>query len=152
MFHVRAYGDLYTPNISFVDWNAKLSNFRNLLSQLNDALNKESSLVTFEKFKFNDIEYSVKRDSFNWIILPDCIVLVLKANEEYFEDNLMCLDYCGNVLWSSIDNIECSNRRGACFVGLSEYTEELIIAHAYVGINYTINAVTGEIQEKKIVR
>lgn len=68
MFHVRAYGDLYTPNISFVDWNAKLSNFRNLLSQLNDVLNKESSLVTFEKFKFNDIEYSVKRDSFNWII------------------------------------------------------------------------------------
>ena len=27
-----------------------------------------------------------------------------------------------------------------------------ITAHAYVGINYTINAVTGEIHEKKVVR
>lgn len=93
------------------------------------------------------------RDAFQWVIQPNCIVLLLKENDKYFDDNLVSLDYSGNTLWSSLDSIPCKDRRGACFVGLAESdTENKIIAYAYMGVNYTINAVTGNVYESRIVK
>ena len=95
----------------------------------------------------------LKRDVFNWIIKPNCVIFLLKEEGKCFNDNLVALDYSGKILWCSLDTITCKDRMGACFVGLREGDDsENIIAQSYVGINYVINALTGEIRESIIVK
>lgn len=89
-----------------------------------------------------------------WVILHDIIVLLLKENNKEFNDNLVALDRKGNVLWSSKEIIEASNRLGACFVGLGESLNKgcIVNVQAYVGINYAIEVQRGRVISKTITK
>ena len=145
--------EIHIPALFHTDWINLISGFERVLSDLREQLERETQFFPFYQFRFCNKEFEVMRDAFQWVIQPNCIVLLLKENDKYFDDNLVSLDYSGNTLWSSLDSIPCKDRRGACFVGLAESdTENKIIAYAYMGVNYTINAVTGNVYESRIVK
>ena len=103
-------------------------------------------------YTYDGKEFDTKRDVFNWVILHDIIVFLLKENNKEFNDNLVALDRKGNVLWSSKEIIEASNRLGACFVGLGESLNKgcIVNVQAYVGINYAIEVQRGRVISKTI--
>lgn len=151
--HIKAYGDLYIPDISYEEWQCILSSFANKLFLLKEELIKEENQILFDSFQYGKKQFLFKRDVFNWIIKPNCVIFLLKEEGKCFNDNLVALDYSGKILWCSLDTITCKDRMGACFVGLREGDDsENIIAQSYVGINYVINALTGEIRESIIVK
>ena len=129
-----------------------INTFRNLTDNLKLEFEKEIKKIPFENFFFNNKEYSFSRDVFQWIITDKQIVVLLKEDDGYIEDNLVALDYSGKVLWSSYDCIDCKNRLGACFVSLNDFSENVICACAFIGIEYYINTATAKVCDKKIVK
>lgn len=79
--------------------------------------------IKFERFMYSNKEYLVRRDVFNLVISDNQIIVLLKENDNYIEDNLVSLNTSGEVIWDNKKSIECSNRRGATFVGLGIYDE-----------------------------
>ncbi|MGN0426958.1 MAG: hypothetical protein ACI4F0_04065 [Agathobacter sp.] len=151
--NVKGYGDLYIPDFSYEEWLGILSSFKNKLSQIKEELIRDIDRIPFETFQFGNKQFLFKRDVFSWVIKPNCFIFLLMENGKCSNDNLVALDDSGKMLWCSLDNITCKNRMGACFVGLYEDNEEEnIIAQTYVGVNYVINAVTGKVRERKIVK
>lgn len=152
--HIRSYGDLSVSGIEYSAWVNLLDFFSGLLREHQSKLYAEISKITFPKLAFNGKEFDIKRDAFNWIIINNVVVLLLKENNKEFNDNLIAVDIEGKVLWSSVDIINVSNRLGACFVGLhTDFNDEsIVIAQAYVGINYIIEADTGKIIKKMITK
>lgn len=128
--------------------------FWGLLRGYQSKLCDEMSKITFKKFTFGGKVFDTKRDVFNWVIMNDVIVFLLKENSKVFNDNLVALDGKGNVLWSSKEIIDVPNRLGACFVGLcTGFNEDCIVnAQADVGINYAIEAYSGKVIRKTITK
>jgi len=152
--HIRAYGDLHVLGIEYVDWLNLLGVFSTLLREYQSKLSDEISKITFDKFTFDGKEFDAKRDVFNWVIMDDVIVFLLKENNKEFNDNLVAVDRNGNILWSSKEIIDVPNRLGACFVGLHNSSNEdcIVNAQAYVGINYAIEVYGGKVISKKITK
>ena len=152
--HVRAYGELYVSSIGYAEWINMLGIFSGLLREYQSKLCDEISKINFEKFKFNGKEFDTKRDVFNWVIMNDVIVFLLKENNKEFNDNLVALDGNGNVLWSSKEIIDVSNRLGACFIGLrTGFSEDGIVnVQTFVGINYAIEVHSGKVIRKTITK
>ena len=152
--HIRAYGDLHVLGIEYVDWLNLLGVFSTLLREYQSKLSDEISKITFDKFTFDGKEFDTKRDVFNWVIMDDVIIFLLKENNKVFNDNLVAVDRNGNILWSSKEIIDVPNRLGACFVGLlnSSNEDSIVFAQAYVGINYAIEVYGGKVIRKKITK
>lgn len=152
--HIRAYGELYVSGIEYAEWINILGVFSGLLRGYQSKLSDELSKITIKKFTYDGKEFDTKRDVFNWVIMNDVIVFLLKENNKEFNDNLVALDENGNVLWSSKEIIDTPNHLGTCFVGLRENFDEdyIVNAQAYVGINYTIEACYGKVIAKTITK
>lgn len=151
--NIKEYGKLHIPNILHEEWLSILFSFRNKLDQMKGELIRDIAQISFETFQLGEKEFSFKKDVFGWVIKLNCLIFLLMEDGKFFNDNLVALEGSGKMLWCSSDNITCKNRMGACFVGLREENgEENIIAQAYAGVNYIINAATGEVRESKIVK
>ena len=147
-FNSRRCCELFIPE-SVVE---SIEEYCNKISQLKMNLEEEMKSISFDGFIYNDREYILMRDAFNWILNEKWIVVLLKENGEFFNDNLVALNPFGKVMWSSLECIECKDRIGASFVDLKELSGDYVCANTYVGINYSLNAMTGEIYEKEIVK
>lgn len=147
-FTSKRLQEMFVSKVLFED----IVDFCNCLRVLMNNLQEEMKEISFDKFLYNDKEYIVKRDVFSYIIMEKCMIVLLKENGKYFEDNLVAIDHSGKLLWGSSECIDCKDRSGACFVRLRELSGDVICAHAFVGVNYFINSRTGKVLERKIVR
>lgn len=123
-------------------------------SLLEELRNRFSEIynIGFHSFQYNNKEYLVNRDIFNWVITRDQIIFLIKEKGKYIEDNLVSLNNFGDVLWDSKKCIDCPNRMGTVFVGLNLYDESTIVTNAYVGVNYFMDIKTGTVTDSKITK
>ena len=122
-----------------------------LLSDLKNKL-EEIHNIRFRCFRYNDKEYLVDRDVFDWIITENQIIFLINENGEVFEDNLVALNTAGEVIWDSRKWGEGSNRIGAAFVALRPFDETTVIANAYAGFFYFADIKTGKIKDMKFAK
>ncbi len=142
---VRAYGDLYIPDVSWNEWMSFLSDtadmFRIHLSELEDTMIK----MPLSEVCYHDKSYHVFSDAAGWIRRDDIFIFLLKDGNEYFQDNVAAFDLKGRLLWSSRETIDVKNRDGAVFVSLREGRENSVFATAWAGVRYELCIRTGRV-------
>lgn len=140
---VKAYGELYIPNLAYGKWISFLSEvneaFRGLLSQMETQIEK----LPLSNISYNGKTYDVLSDAVTWIQSEKVLVFLLKDHGQYFEDNIVASDYEGNCLWSSKDTIDIKDRDGAVFVSLKQSGRGTLYVAAWVGITYEMDVGTG---------
>lgn len=150
--HVRAYGDLYIPDIEWSEWTAFLSRVEEMSRMLLAELDVELKEMPLREIWYNGKLYSVMSDAVNWVRNSDIVVFLLQDDGEFFEDNIVAVDLAGNYLWSSRDVIEVKNRVGAAFVSLAAGKENSLYAGAYVGVRYELDIRTGKVLDSVITK
>lgn len=149
---VRAYGDLFIPDIEWNEWLAFLSKATDVFKLLLAELEREVMEMPLSEISYNDKIYKVFSDATSWIIRQNVLVFLLKDNNEYFQDNIVAVDWEGNYLWSSKDVIDVKNRDGAVFVSLGAHEEDALHAIAWVGVNYELDIRTGRVLNAVITK
>ena len=146
-FNSRRVAEMFISDVTL----QCIKRFCDLLNGLKLSFN-EIHNVNFSRFLYKDKEYLVNRDVFEWVITSEHTIFLLKENNQYFEDNLVALNSFGEVIWDSKKDIDCRDRRGAIFVGLSLFDETTIVVNAYIGINYYVDIKTGTVKDKIITK
>ena len=150
--HVRAYGDLYIPNIDYDKWISFLSEVSNVFQKLLSRIETQIKNLPISSIVYNGKDYDVFSDAVSWIQGDHVLVFLLKENEKYFQDNIVAVDFEGKYLWSSKDTINIENRDGAVFVSLKQRKKDSLHAAAWVGINYELDMNTGMILNRVITK
>ncbi len=143
--HIKAFGDLYIPNIGYSQWISFLSEISDLFQKLLSEIETQIKNLPISDVIYNGKEYHVLSDVISWIQSDHVLVFLLKDNDKFFQDNIVAVDFQGKYLWSSKDTIDVENRDGAVFVSLRQRKKETLHALAWVGVNYELDIKTGMI-------
>lgn len=150
--HIKAYGDLYIPNMEYHQWLSFLTEIQDLFQNHLSELERQITNMPISELSYNSKKYIVLSDAFCWIQNDDVLVFLLKDNDQYFQDNIVAVNFKGEYLWSTKDTINIKNRNGAVFIYLRKRTDKTVSATAWVGINYELDIKTGTIINSTITK
>ena len=115
--HIKAYGDLYIPNMEYHQWLSFLTEIQDLFQNHLSELERQITNMPISELSYNSKKYIVLSDAFCWIQSDDVLVFLLKDKGEY--------------LWSTKDTINIKNRNGAVFIYLRKRTDKTVSATAW---------------------
>lgn len=137
------------------------SQWRELIDVMREGIKYAYSQLKMEiqKCGFPDVisyegtDYSLRENVIDFVEQKNHYVLILKNHDKkYFDDNMICLDQNGKIIWSSKEIIPVPNRMGACFVYIAILEDKYLSATAWVGVSYKIDIEKGCVIDSQITK